>query len=277
MRGDGVTVRARSSTRARLALCRAVGASLLLAAIGAGIAEPTQAQTSQTIARVKRAVVAVGTFQRTRTPPFRFLGTGFAVGDGSLVATNAHVLPETLDAGNEPETLAVLLPAADAQRVQVRTVSRAARDDDHDLALLRLSGAPLPALAVRDSATVGEGDAFLFTGFPLGAALGPYPATHRAMIAAITPIAIPPGNARQLDPRVVRRLQSGPFPVFQLDATAYPGNSGSPLFDPATGEVVGVINMVFVKGTKEAALAQPSGITYAIPSRHLLDLLAATR
>jgi hypothetical protein len=35
--------------------------------------------------------------------------------------------------------------------------------------------------------------------------------------------------------------------------------------------------MVFVKGTKEAALAQPSGITYAIPSRHLLDLVAATR
>jgi S1-C subfamily serine protease len=65
--------------------------------------------------------------------------------------------------------------------------------------------------------------------------------------------------------------------VFQLDATAYPGNSGSPLFDPATGEVVGIVNMVFVKGTKEAALAQPSGITYAIPSQHLLELLRSTR
>jgi S1-C subfamily serine protease len=277
MRSADDTARAKSGTPARFALRRTVGASLLIAAIGAGGAAPTQAQTAQTIARVKSAVVAVGTYQRTRTPPFRFLGTGFAVGDGSLVATNAHVLPEVLDAGNEPETLAVLLPGSDARRVQVRTVSRAARDDEHDLALLRLSGAPLPALAVRDSATVAEGDAFLFTGFPLGAALGPHPATHRAMIAAITPIAIPPANARQLDPKIVRRLQAGPFPVFQLDATAYPGNSGSPLFDAATGEVVGVINMVFVKGTKEAAIAQPSGITYAIPSRHLLDLLGATR
>ena len=36
----------------------------------------------------------------------------------------------------------------------------------------------------------------------------------------------------------------------------------------------GIINMVFVKGTKEAALTQPSGITYAIPARHLQALLA---
>ncbi|MEO8975439.1 MAG: hypothetical protein ABI552_06730 [Casimicrobiaceae bacterium] len=33
------------------------------------------------------------------------------------------------------------------------------------------------------------------------------------------------------------------------------------------------INMVFVKGTKESVPAQPSSITYAVPSRHLLDLL----
>ena len=64
--------------------------------------------------------------------------------------------------------------------------------------------------------------------------------------------------------------------MFQLDATAYPGNSGSPVYDPATGEVIGVVNMVFVKGTKEAALAQPSGITYAIPSRYLIELLKAS-
>ena len=63
-------------------------------------------------------------------------------------------------------------------------------------------------------------------------------------------------------------------PVFQLDATAFPGNSGSPLYDPATGEVVGILNMVFVKATKESALTQPSGISYAIPSRFLIELLA---
>ena len=89
------------------------------------------------------------------------------------------------------------------------------------------------------------------------------------MISAITPIAIPQGRAADLDPAVIRRLASGPFSVFQLDATAYPGSSGSPIYDPATGDVLGIVNMVFVKGTKETALSQPSGITYAIPSRHL--------
>ena len=93
------------------------------------------------------------------------------------------------------------------------------------------------------------------------------------MIAAITPIAIPQGRAAELDPAIVRRLTSGSYPVFQLDATAYPGNSGSPVYDPATGEVLGIVNMVFVKGTKEAALSQPSGITYAVPAHHLEALL----
>ena len=115
------------------------------------------------------------------------------------------------------------------------------------------------------------------TGYPIGAILGPIPATHRGMIAAVTPIAIPQGRAGELNAAVIRRLASGAFPVFQLDATAYPGNSGSPVYDPATGEVLGVVNMVFVKGTKEAALSQPSGITYAVPARHLEALLRTAR
>jgi len=93
------------------------------------------------------------------------------------------------------------------------------------------------------------------------------------MMAAISPIATPPAHSTQLDPRVIRQLASRAFPVFQLDATAYPGNSGSPVYAPDNGEVLGVVNMVFVRGSKEAALTQPSGITYAIPSRHLLESL----
>jgi S1-C subfamily serine protease len=71
----------------------------------------------------------------------------------------------------------------------------------------------------------------------------------------------------------VHRLASGAFRVFQLDATAYPGNSGSPIYDPATGDVLGIVNMVYVKSTKEAVLAQPSGITYAVPANHVGALL----
>jgi len=229
------------------------------------------ADVPRTVERVKGSVVAVGTFQRTRSPAFRFRGTGFAVGDGATIVTNAHVLPATLDA-DKLETIAVVIPGRNRD-AEIRAATRGASDPAHDLALLRIEGAPLPALSVRDSDGVREGEAILFTGFPIGTVLGPHPATHRGMVAAITPIAIPPANSGQLNPRVLRELASGPFPVFQLDATAYPGSSGSPVYAADGGEVIGVVNMVFVKGAKEAALTQPSGITYAIPSRHLLELM----
>ena len=250
----------------RVALCLALALAAPLAARA-----QTTSDAPRTIERVKASIVAVGTFQRTRSPQFRFLGTGFAVGDGATIATNAHVLPATLDPDNL-ETIAIVIPTG-GREAQVRPATRGASDPAHDLALLRIEGAPLPALPVRDSDGVREGESVLFTGFPIGNVLGPFPATHRGMVAAITPIAIPPAHASQLDPRMIRQLASSPFPVFQLDATAYPGNSGSPVYAADSGEVIGVVNMVFVKGTKESALTQPSGITYAIPSRYLLGLM----
>lgn len=93
----------------------------------------------------------------------------------------------------------------------------------------------------------------------------------------MTPIAIPTGNARALDSRLIKRLATTPYPVMQLDGTAYPGNSGSPLYDSDTGEVVGIVNMVFVKGTRESALTHPSGIAYAIPAQPLKNLLQSVQ
>jgi S1-C subfamily serine protease len=93
------------------------------------------------------------------------------------------------------------------------------------------------------------------------------------MISAITPIALPGATARQLTEKVIRRLKSGPFSIYQLDGTAYPGNSGGPLLNAATGEVIGVINMVFIKGTKESVLSQPSGISFAMPVVYLREML----
>jgi len=255
--------------RAILAVLRTLLLCPLLASL------PASAEnTISTIERVKASVVAVGTFERTRAPAFQFRATGFAIGDGSLIATNAHVLPVSLDSERR-ETLAIAIPAA-GREPQIREARELAVDLGTDLAVLKISGQPLPALKLGDFESVREGQNILFTGFPIGSVLGVFAATHRGMVAAITPIVIPPPLAANLDPRVVRRLTTGSFPVLQLDATAYPGNSGSPVYDPESGEVLGVINMVFVKSTKEAALSQPSGITYAIPAKHLQALMAKT-
>lgn len=92
------------------------------------------------------------------------------------------------------------------------------------------------------------------------------------IVSAITPIVIPQISAGQLTPEMVKRLKE-PYDIFQLDATAYPGNSGSPLYFPGTGVVVGVINKVFVKESKENLLKDPSGITYAIPATYAEALM----
>lgn len=239
--------------------------------IAAGLAAPCVAQDPATIERIKPSIVAIGTFERTRNPQFSFAGTGFAVGDGSLIATNDHVIPKLLD-DQHGETLAIAVRSA-GRSIEVRSAARVASDSSADLVLLKMSGAALPPLRLADSQAVREGEMYLFTGFPIGAVLGLTPVTHRGMISAITPIVIPAARAEQLDARAVRALQQPPFTVFQLDGTAYPGNSGSPVYDTKSGEVIGVVNSVFVKRTKESVLSAPSGITYAIPSQKLKQLL----
>lgn len=219
---------------------------------------------------IKRSVVGIGTFERTRSPSTIFVGTGFIVGDGLDVITNAHVVPATLAEG-QMEQLGIV--TAEGEAVRFRPATLVTRDAEHDLAHLRLTGAPLPALELGDSDGAQEGQQLALTGYPLAMVLGLHAATHRATLSAITPIARPSIGAQGLDPRQISALRRAPMNIFQLDGTAYPGNSGSPVYDAATGKVLGVINAVFVKGLKETAITAPSGITYAIPSNYVRDLL----
>lgn len=237
---------------------------------------PVQAANlADTIAAVKSSIVGVGSFQRTRSPNIVFSGTGWVTGDGLSIITNAHVVPESLN-GEQKEILGIVL-AGEGNTVSFRPATLVGVDKEHDLAHLRLAGGPpLPAMALGESDTLREGRDLAFTGFPLGMVLGLHHVTHRAILSAITPIIIPSINSRQLDARAVVQLQRAPFSILQLDGTAYPGNSGSPVYDPADGVVHGVINMVFVKGLKETAITNPSGITYAIPIRYVHALLQRT-
>jgi len=115
---------------------------------------------------------------------------------------------------------------------------------------------------------VREGWQLYFTGYPIGSILGLNPSTHRAGLAAIIPIFTPVAAASQLNAHALKQAAS-PYEVFELDAVAYPGNSGSPVWHPDTGEVLGVVNSVYVRGTREAAISAPSGISYAIPVKYV--------
>ena len=146
-----------------------------------------------------------------------------------------------------------------------------AEDEFHDLAILGIQETSLPALPLEKIRRVKEGHKIAFTGYPIGFILGLNPTTHTGIISAIAPIILPSPTARIINGDLIKHLKE-PFDIFQIDATAYPGNSGSPVYRIATGEVVGVINMVFIKGKKEHILKEPTGITYAIPIKFVHEL-----
>lgn len=252
---------------------------LALGAAGSGAWRFAEAALPETVARLRNSVVPVGIYNVTANPRFGFRGTGFAVADGSFIATNAHVLPAAAEV-EQLAQLAVLVGAANtgsAGGAVVRSARLVGIERAHDLALLKIEGEPLPPLNLAVDAPAREGQSIALMGFPIGGSFGFSPVTHRGIVASLTRLALPAANAQQLDPRAIARLRDGNLEVMQLDATAYPGNSGGPVFDPDSGEVLGVLNMVLVRGSRESALSQPTGIAYAIPVRHLAELVGRTR
>jgi len=197
------------------------------------------------------------------------MGTGFVILDGMHIITNAHVVQNEIKR-KRGESLTIFTNVKERVVMQAATILEI--DEDHDLALLKISGSSLPALTLGNSDNAREGQQVAFTGFPIGAVLGLHPVTHRGIISAITPVVVPVYASFKLNPQLIKRMQS-PYNVFQLDATAYPGNSGSPVYDTSNGKVLAVINKVFIKETKESVLDKPSGITYAIPAIHIRKLL----
>jgi len=91
-------------------------------------------------------------------------------------------------------------PSGESQQRTARLVSQ---DQSHDLALLRVDGSPLPTIPLH-AGNVREGLEVAFMGFPIGTVLGLSPVTHRAIISAITPVALPGGSAQQLNEKVIR-------------------------------------------------------------------------
>ncbi|MDR3368490.1 serine protease [Rhodoferax sp.] len=250
-------------------------ANWLAAMLATLIFHAAHADLVSTIARVKPAIAIVGTYKATNSPRFTLRGTGFVVGndgEGNRLVTNAHVLVPPSDA--DPDATLVVQLRAGNNLWQTRPAKVLEVDVLHDLALLRFDGPAVTAFKVSRSDKVKEGRSVAFMGFPIGGALGFSPVTHRATISSIAPAAIPTPTASQLNPEVIRSVRSNsPFDIFQLDGTAYPGNSGGPLFDPDTGEVLGVVNMVLIKDTRESALSHPSGISYAVPSSYVLEMM----
>lgn len=241
----------------------------LLFAVLVVITHTAKAEFVDVVTKIKPSVVGIGIHTPTSRPQNILNGTGFVIGDGHYVVTNAHVLPTELD-DNLLQKMAVFIGSG--KQAQVRQAEIVATSDLYDLAILKVSGSALPAMTLAGKEFRADGTYIAFTGFPIGSVLGLYPVTHRGIIASTTPTVVPAQTAEQISLKMLKRMRN-PYLVYQLDATAYPGNSGSAIYDMKTGKVLGIINKVFVQTTKEAVISNPSGITYAIPVKYLHQVL----
>lgn len=238
---------------------------LLIMQIKSIIAAPL----NEVVRNIKPAIVGVGFYAPLATVSHQLKGTGFVIGDGHYVVTNEHVISAIPTEENIKFNEVVFIPKG--KQMGIVKVTQVFTDPDHDLAILQLAKALPATRLVSETEIVGDGTEIAITGFPIGAVLGLWPATHKGIVAAYSPNVISAANSSQLSEAFMESLRN-PFMVYQLDITAYPGNSGSPVYKADTGEVFGVINKVFVKQTKESAITAPSGITYAIPAEHIYAL-----
>lgn len=255
--------------RTRLSLATLLSALALAWPAAAGQQADAFRKLPDILERVRLCVGAVGTYNPANKPPMEFSASGFFIDPAGYFITANHAV-ENITKRRRAADLRVFIPADKTRTGRAATI--VAREPKYDLALLKVEGSIFNALEIGDSTKVREGEPVALCGFPFGFLLGLHPSTSAGIVSSISPVAIPAINTALLDAETRAALRN-PFDVFQLDATAYPGHSGGPLFDPKTGQVLGVVNSAFIRRTKEKVIA--SGISYAIPV-HLAKRLVDT-
>lgn len=172
------------------------------------------------------------------TPVRQGTGSGFIFdAERGLALTNAHVV-RGADA----------LRAYRADGTEL-TVEILAQDEASDVAVLRLGGAPLPALTFGDSAALNLGDEVLAAGSPFGLS-GSF---SRGIVSGV--------ERRQISVGALRYDH-----LIQTDTVVMPGSSGGPLVN-MQGQVVGMNTAIATED------GQYDGVSFAIPSCQLLAAL----
>lgn len=221
------------------------------------------------VSKVRPSIAAVGSYYFKNTPTVQYFGTGFAIDDGLTIITNAHVVDAVGKAGDISH-LRVFFPGdkpVDGRRAEVW-----AYDKFHDLAVLRFKGPEAPALQLIPTSEPAAGLSVAVMGYPIGTKLGLVPAVHKGIVSAVVPAVLPLPSGAKMTPQLAEAIRH-PYNLYQLDLVVFPGNSGSPLFDVRTGRVLGIINKTLAAKTREHLLTNPSGVSYAVPSRWIRELV----
>lgn len=221
-------------------------------------------------------------------PPI--FGTGFIVNENGLIATNYHVaaaadrLFKPADAPrNKPPFVAILFKIAPHGLLQIPLEVLGAFKIQSfitgkvyygppapDIAVVHVKAKGLPIVELDGESPIEEGAEIATSGFPMG-----------------TDALTAPGWLHQLTPTLQRGIISAvlPFPgahphAFTINVMIQGGASGSPVFLPSNGKVIGVLYGALTErnetiGAKDK-YSVPTNISYVVPARYLtkaLDLI----
>jgi serine protease Do len=193
-------------------------------------------------------------------------GTGFVFTPHGHVLTNHHVVTggssnrvvgdREVTSRLTVERIEVLVPSPDPGGAPLAlTASVEASDSDLDLAVLSVTGASLPYLALGDSDAADPGEEVGVYGFPFGRDVE---VAQSDSSGALPAVSVSRGTMS-----AVRGDSGGNTAFLQTTATVNPGNSGGPMVD-AEGFVLGVVRLKLKDG---------DGIGFAIPVNAVKDFL----
>jgi len=206
---------------------------------------------SEIYKQVKPATVAIVS-RVSRDPAFpQIIGTGYIVREDGIIFTNQHVinafkkLPKRKGAPeDEWPALALLfhfIPGKGTVLVPM-DIKAVLLPESHeggvhygpkvpDIGIIRVDVAGLPTVKIAEKFNLDEGDEIAFCGFPMGT---------RTLKA--------PGWIHQITPTLQQGILSAILPMvcdnphaILIDIQTEGGSSGSPIFNPETGEVVAML------------------------------------
>lgn len=195
-------------------------------------------------------------------------GSGFVFTPYGHVLTNHHVVSgesRTDRLGDrevrtrlQVERIEVLIPSADPDSAPLSLPAGVeVANPELDLAVLSVTGASIPYLALGDSDAAEPGEDVRVYGFPFGRKVE----VGREELSGVVPtVSVSRGTVA-----AVREDEAGAPAYLQTSANVNPGNSGGPMVD-AEGFVLGVVRLKLKGG---------DGIGFAIPVNAVKDFLEA--